>query len=105
MQAGYLLLDRKLFITLLGGFSNDLLLSKKVEDESGTFEPQYVEDGVRTYNISGLIGTEFGYTIGGNYSISVMPQLRQSINSVSTIDPNMKPTFFEFGFRLKYMVR
>ena len=105
VQAGYLLLDRKVFITLLGGFSNDLLLSKKVEDESGTFDSQYVDDGVRTYNISGLLGTELGYTIGENYSISVMPQLRQSINSVSTTDPNMKPTFFEFGFRLKYIVR
>ena len=105
VQAGYLVMDRKLFITVLGGISNDLLLSKTIEDESGTFGTQEVDDGLRTYNLSGLLGTEFGYTIGDHYSISVMPQLRRSINSFNTSGPEMQPTFFEFGFRLKYIVK
>ncbi len=105
VQAGYLLLDRKFDITLLGGVSNDLFLRKRVDGEAAGLQEYNVDSGIRRYNITGLIGTEFGYQLGESYIISLSPQIRQSINSLNTSGESLRPTFFELGFRFKYLLK
>ncbi len=106
IQAGYILLDRKFNILLLSGVSNDIFLRQKISDESG--QAQSVENtgndrGYSTYSLSGLIGSEFSYDIGENYILSLQPQLRQTINSFTP--EGSKPTFFEVGFKFKYIIK
>ncbi|MEM1408317.1 MAG: hypothetical protein AAGG59_16155 [Bacteroidota bacterium] len=105
VQAGYILVDRKFGITLLGGVSNDLFLKKSVDGENDGFQEYDVDEGIRTYNITGLLGTELGYRIGSQYLIALTPQIRQAINSTTISGDKVRPTFFELGFRFKYLLK
>lgn len=105
IQAGYLILDRKFAITLLGGVSNDLFLSKKVDGQASGFQEYNVEDGIRRYNLTGLMGTELGYKFGQHYLFAITPQIRQSISTTTISGEDVRPTFFELGFRFKYLLK
>ncbi|MEO0556004.1 MAG: hypothetical protein AAF149_22585 [Bacteroidota bacterium] len=105
VQAGYILFDRKFGITLLGGVSNDLFLKKSIDGENNGFQEYDVDEGIRTYNITGLLGTELGYHIGSHYLIALTPQIRQAINSTTISGEKVRPTFFELGFRFKYLLK
>ncbi|MTI40850.1 hypothetical protein [Fulvivirga lutimaris] len=106
VQAGYILLDRKFNILLLSGVSNDIFLRQKITDESGraqSVENNGSDNGYSTYSLSGLIGSEFSYDIGENYMLSLQPQIRQTINSFTP--EGSKPTYFEVGFKFKYIIK
>ncbi|TRX48281.1 hypothetical protein FNH22_29345 [Fulvivirga sp. M361] len=104
LQVGYVVLDRKLAITLLGGFSNDVLLSRKASTEFAEFQDYSGRGGYRKYNVAGLLSTEIGYKLGSNYQVSLMPQIRKSVHSIRTTRDDEKPTFMEMGFRFKYII-
>lgn len=106
VQAGYILLDRKFNILLLSGVYNDIFLRQKISDESGrasSVENTGSDSGYSIYSLSGLIGSEFSYDIGQNYSLSLQPQLRQTLSSFTP--EGSKPTFFEVGFKFKYIIK
>ena len=106
VQAGYILLDRKFNNLLLSGVSNDIFLKQKITDESGraqSVENSGSDNGYSTYSLSGLIGSEFSCDIGENYMLSLQPQLRQTINSFTP--EGSKPTYFEVGFKFKYIIK
>jgi hypothetical protein len=106
IQAGYLLLDKRFGIMVLGGFANDLFLRRNISDntgDGGSVTATSRDDGYSIYSIGGLIGTELSYTFGENYSISLQPQVRQAL---STFTPNgNKPTVLEVGFKFKYILK
>jgi hypothetical protein len=106
VQAGYILLDRKFNIMLLGGVSNDIFLRQKISDESGrarSVENTGSDSGYSIYSLSGLFGSEFSYDLGENYSLSLQPQVRQTINSFTP--EGTKPTYLEVGFKFKYIIK
>ncbi|MEQ8572586.1 MAG: hypothetical protein RIB63_00880, partial [Fulvivirga sp.] len=106
LQAGYILLDRKFNILLLSGVSNDIFLRQKITDESGraqSVENNGSDNGYSTYSLSGLIGSEFSYDVGESYMLSLQPQLRQTINSFTP--EGSRPTYFEVGFKFKYIIK
>lgn len=109
IQAGFVLLDNKLNIILLSGVANNILLNNHISSESEGIDGVNVSAGensqYRTYQISGLIGSEFSYDLGSNYRLALIPQLRQSINSITKPDADYssRPTTLEIGFRFKYV--
>ncbi|MEM6524125.1 MAG: hypothetical protein AAF693_10045 [Bacteroidota bacterium] len=105
IQAGYIILDKKLSLTLLGGVSNDLFIRKTVDGESVNFQEFNSSEGINRYNLTGLLGTEFGYHLGNHYLIALTPQIRQSISATTISGETVRPTFFEFGFRFKYLLK
>lgn len=109
LQAGYILLDKKFSIILLSGVANNILIKNQIGSLSGDFEDAEISSGsdsrYRTYQLSGMFGSEFSYDLGSNYSLSIVPQIRQAINSItkSEVDYSSRPTTLEIGFRLKYI--
>lgn len=111
LQAGYLLIDRQIGVTLKAGLANDILLFNRVEDTSGNLEAVTVNAGAdsqyNTYLISGLLTSEFSYLLGQHYYLALTPQLRKSINSVTKDEAGEanKPIIFTVGFKLNYLFK
>ncbi|UII20405.1 hypothetical protein [Fulvivirga ligni] len=109
LQAGYILLDRKFNVTLLSGIANNILIKNTYDGSDGDIEDVTVDAGdnspYKTYQISGLLGSEFSYELNNHYTISLLPQLRQALTSVtkSETDYESRPTVLEIGFRFKYI--
>ncbi|HNP20062.1 MAG TPA: hypothetical protein PKL31_16605 [Fulvivirga sp.] len=106
VQAGYLVLDRRFDVMILGGVANDLFLKKRVSDntsDANSTTATATDNGYSIYSISGLFGTELSYAIGESYSISLQPQVRQAFTSFTPNDN--KPTVLEVGFKFKYIIK
>ena len=109
LQAGYILLDKKFNVTLLSGIANNILIKNTYDGSDGDIEDVTVDAGddspYKTYQISGLLGSEFSYELNNHYTISLLPQLRQALTSVTKneTDYESRPTVLEIGFRFKYI--
>ncbi|MBL6449422.1 hypothetical protein JMN32_24130 [Fulvivirga sp. 29W222] len=109
IQAGYVLLDNKFNIVLLSGIANNILLKNQISATSGDIEDVNISAGsesqYRTYQISGLLGSEFSYDFGSRYRLAIIPQVKQSISSItkSESEYTSRPTTLEIGFRFKYV--
>ncbi|ELR71551.1 hypothetical protein C900_02466 [Fulvivirga imtechensis AK7] len=109
VQAGYIVLDRDIQITLLGGVANSILLKSEVSDESGNFEGVTIPAGDRsrynTYQLSAIVSSEVSYLVSTHYQLALIPQIRQSVNSVTKSEAGYlsRPTVLEIGFRFKYI--
>ncbi|UII30406.1 hypothetical protein LVD17_19120 [Fulvivirga ulvae] len=109
IQAGYVLLDSKFNIVILSGVANNILLNNQVSASSGEIKDVNISAGAdsqyRTYQLSGLLGSEFSYDFGSHYRLAIIPQVKQSINSItkSGSEYTSRPTTLEIGFRFKYV--
>jgi hypothetical protein len=110
VQAGYILIDRKLGLQLNSGVSTDIFMQNTLTDESGQLESYSSGAGdsspYRTISWAGLMGTELSYKIATHYRISVAPGLRYSLNSVlkSNSSPS-NPLMWDVGFRFRYIFK
>lgn len=109
LQAGYIVLDHDIQVIILGGVANSILLKSEVSDESGNFDDVTIPAGDRsrykTYQLSAIVGSEISYLISTHYQLSLIPQIRQSVNSVTKSEAGYlsRPTILEIGFRFKYV--
>jgi hypothetical protein len=108
VQAGYLIIDRKIGWQVNGGFSSDLFLRNTLTDESGQTERFSQSAGkgspYRSVNWSGLMNTELSYKVSENYRVSVVPGLRYGITSVLK-DGTSTPLILDIGFRFRYLFK
>jgi len=110
VQAGYLLIDRKLGLQLNSGVSSDIFMQNTLTDKSGQLASNSSGAGdaspYRTISWSGLMGTELSYKIATQYRISIAPGLRYSLNSVlkSQAAP-VNPLVWDVGFRFRYIFK
>lgn len=110
VQAGYILVDRKLGVQLNSGVSTDIFMQNTLTDESGQLESYSSGAGdsspYRTISWAGLMGTELSYKIATQYRISIAPGLRYSLNSVlkSSSAPS-NPLMWDVGFRFRYIFK
>jgi len=108
VQAGYLLVNRKVDVILKAGVANEILLWNRVEDTSGELGGATLKPGessqYNTYLLSGVVGSEFSYLLGEQYFISFTPQLTKAINSVtkSELNSESRPLSFTLGFKVSY---
>ncbi len=105
VQVGYVLLDKKVDITLLGGISNDILMQHKVSDADGNLASTTLNEdsNFSKYAVSALASAEVSYPLGKHYTISAYPQIRQYLTEVQKDVNSNPPLSLEMGFRLSYV--
>lgn len=108
VQAGYMIIDRKLGWQMNAGFSPDFFLRNTLVDKSGQRERFTQSAGnespYRSVNWSGLVNTELSYKIGDHYRLSLVPGVRYSFNSLlKEPGDSGKPLILDVGFRFKYL--
>ncbi|MFZ5971853.1 MAG: outer membrane beta-barrel protein [Bacteroidota bacterium] len=108
VQAGYLIVDKKVGWQVNGGFSSDLFLRNTLVDESGQVEKfsqgAGEESPYRTVSWSGLLNTELSYRLGDQYRFSLVPGMRYALNSVLK-EGTSTPLILDMGFRFRYIVK
>ncbi len=110
VQAGYLLVDRKIGLQLNSGVSTNIFMQNTLTDESGQLDSYSSGAGdsspYRTISWAGLLGTELSYKIATQYRVSIAPGLRYSINSVlkSNSTPS-NPLMWDVGLRFRYIFK
>ncbi len=108
LQAGYLIVKRKIVWQLNAGISTDLFLQNTVDPE-GNIEKTTSRAGddspFRTVNFSGLIGSEISYRFGDHYRLGLNPGLRYPLNSIykDNLGLESSPFTFDVGLRFRYI--
>ena len=109
LQAGYLLVDRKLGFQLNAGVSTDLFLQNSKSAEGGALQKidQGRGDGspYRALNFSGLMGAEVSYRFAERYRVALNPGVRYPFNSIYRADSGVKslPMSYDIGLRFRYI--
>lgn len=108
VQAGYMIIDRRLGWQFNAGVSPDFFIRNILVDESGQRERFTQSAGsaspYRSVNWSGLLNTELSYRIGSHYRLSLVPGVRYSFNSIlKEPTDNGRPVIFDVGFRFRYL--
>ena len=91
--ARYMLVDSKIGVELIGGFSTNILTGNNVymENNSGREQVGSTED-ISTMNFSGSAGVGLIYAFGKNLSVSVEPRFSYYLNSINNSgDVTFKP--------------
>ena len=108
LRAGYLILDRKLNLTVLAGVSSEFFLGNKITGGGNFLESISETKGesspYKDVYFNGSIGTMLGYSIFGNYNITIEPGYRFAINSFTKDNfyLNSYPSSFMLAFGVTY---
>ena len=111
IKAGYMLVDRKFKLILNGGFSTDFFLNNTISDQDNQFDETTLSSGddspFRKVYFSGLAGVELGYNLGRNYTLSLEPNYRLSLNSFTKSSSlfESRPNLFSISLGLRYNFR
>jgi hypothetical protein len=109
IQAGYLVVDKKVGVQLNAGISTDLFLHNNKTAESDNIDQisqGFSDDSpYRSMNFSGLVGTELSYRFGSRYRVALNPGLRYPLSSVykSNLGIQSTPLTFDVGLRFRYI--
>lgn len=111
MQAGFIVMDRKVGFQINSGFSTDLFLQNtttpQVENLEKTTQGRGDDSPYKAFNISGLVGTEVSYRFGDHYRLALSPGLRYPFSSIYKTDLGVKssPLTFDVAVRFRYIFR
>lgn len=106
LQAGFILLDKKIGLQLNAGVSSDFFMKNTLIDEGGKLASYSQGAGdnsaYRTVNWTGLASTELSYRISNHYRVSLLPGLRYGFNPVLK-SGTIFPVIWDVGFRFRYL--
>lgn len=110
LQAGYLIIKRKIQWQLNAGVSTDLFLQNTVDPEGNiakTTSGAGDDSPFRTVNFSGLVGSEVSYRFGDRYRLGLNPGLRYPLNSIykDNLGLESSPLTFDIGLRFRYIFK
>ncbi len=109
VQAGYLLVDRKMGFQMNAGFATDFFVRNSLVDQSGQVNRYSQGSGsdspYRTINWAGLVSSEFIYKVGRQYRISLVPGVRYLFNSTLKSGATNNSYVADIGFRFRYILR
>ncbi|WP_165824007.1 outer membrane beta-barrel protein [Pseudochryseolinea flava] len=111
VQAGYLVVNKKIGVQVNAGVSTDLFLQNTLSANGDGIEESTQGSGdaspYRTVNFSGLFGTEFSYRLGDHYRLALNPGIRYPLNSIykSEIGIEASPLTFDVGVKFRYIFR
>lgn len=111
VQAGYLIVNKKVNVLLNAGVSTDMFLQNTVDPEGSGLEKTTQGRGddspYRALNFSGLVGTELSYRFADRYRLSLNPGLRYPFNSIykDNVGVDATPLTFDIGLRFRYIFK
>jgi hypothetical protein len=109
IQAGYMIVDRKIGVQLNGGISPDFFLRNSVYENGKQSESLGASgDTNKSYNaisLAGLGGLEVSYQFSKHYRISLVPGFRYSLTPVykESSLASTKPFVADIGIRFRYL--
>lgn len=109
VQAGYLLVDKKIGWQINPGMAADFFVRNTLSDPSG--QKQSYSQGTgsespyRLVNFAGLMSSEVSYKLGKSYRVSLVPGLRYSFNPVLKSQTTGNPFIWDMGFRFRYIFK
>ncbi len=109
IQAGYLIINRKVRLQVNTGISTDLFLQNTLTPQNSNLEKTTHESGsdspYRSVNFSGLFGAELSYKMGDRYRVALNPGFHYPFSSIYKDDlgVSVSPLTFDVGLRLQYV--
>ncbi len=110
IQAGYVLVDRKIGWILNAGISSDIFLNNTLADRSGQYGA-YSQSGsdsklYRRLSWSAMAGTEVNLRLGERYRIAFVPGIRYSFTNIYNAESGTSnPLVFDIGLRFRYIFK
>lgn len=106
-KAGYVVLDRRLNLTLNSGVSTNFLIGSSLnnsKDGTQNFGNSEASDTFRSSYMDLLTSIELGYRLMDKYQLSLEPNYRKALNSFTKEDSDIegKPTNFGVSIGIKY---
>lgn len=110
LQAGYLIVDRKVGLAVNAGLATDLFLTNTLSDASGQRQSSTQQAGdqglYRAVSFAGIGNMEFNFRLANHYQLSLVPGFRYSLTNVYQEGSFVnKPLVFDVGFRFRYIFR
>lgn len=110
LQAGYLIVDRKIGLAVNAGLATDLFLTNTLSDASGQLQPltQHAGDQglYRRVSFAGIGNMEISFRLANHYQLSLVPGVRYSLTNVYQEDLRInRPIVFDVGVRFRYIFR
>jgi hypothetical protein len=110
MQAGYLLINRKIALQINSGVATNIFLQNTLTDKSGQLnkltESAGSDSPYKSFSWSAIMGSELSYKIGDQYRVSLVPGLRYPLSPVlkssTTTDNSM---IWDLGFRFRFIFK
>ncbi len=109
VQAGYLLIDKKLGWQINPGVATDFFVRNTLTDPSG--QRQSYSQGAgsdspyRSINFAGLMSSEVSYRLGKSYRVSLVPGFRYSLSPILKSQNAGNPFVWDVGFRFRYIFK
>jgi hypothetical protein len=110
VQAGYLIVNRKVGVQINSGVATDIFLQNTLTDKSGQLnkfsESAGSDSPYRSLSWSAIMGSELSYKIGDQYRVSLVPGVRYSMSPVlKSNSASSNPMIWDLGFRFRYIFR
>lgn len=109
LQAGYLVVNKKVGVIINAGFSTDFFIRNTVTPSSSnlsrTSQSSGSESPYRPVNFSGLMGTELSYQLGKQYRLALTPGVRYPFSSIykESTGVDATPVSFDVGVKFRYL--
>lgn len=106
VQAGYLLINRKMGWQLNPGISTDFFVRNTLSNQQLSMSQGAGADSpYRSVNFAGLMSSEFSYKLGKNYRLSLVPGMRYSFNPALKSVTTGSGIAWDVGFRFRYIFK
>ncbi|MEM9896475.1 MAG: hypothetical protein AAF789_08915 [Bacteroidota bacterium] len=97
VQAGYLLLDKKVSLKLNAGLMVNYLVQNRISNTDETLLTSSSISNNRDWSLNGVSGLELGYTLTRHVDFTLQPNYRHPLGSVTEM--NTAGVFVQTGFR------
>ncbi len=108
LQAGYIVLDKKIQLTINAGLAADIFLKNTISPSDASLESVTINPGsdspYRTLYFNGMVGLQASYEILPRYSITLQPQYKIAISEFTKPDNTYSslPASIGVGVGIKY---
>lgn len=110
VQAGFLLVDRKVGLQINSGVATNIFLQNTLTDKSGQLMKHTESAGndspYNSFSWSALMATELSYKVGSHYRVSLVPGFHYSISPLlKSASESGNSIFWDVGFRFRYILK